>query len=173
VRSRGRIGKVIGARSNFAGDDPDILRPRASRSGSSSASRRLDWTGMGATAGMEDALIKHQGFCGRCIDVVFILSSLMSTCELDRFVIQTPYIKVRAEVLLGAGLGHTAKIDGRSTGPGWTSEGTLFLRLPGRSPPRPPLTLTVSLSLSLSPLRPLHPALYLFGGAPASLRDSL
>lgn len=33
-------------------------------------------------------------FCRRCIDVVFILSSLMSTCELDRFVIQTPYIKV-------------------------------------------------------------------------------
>lgn len=32
-------------------------------------------------------------FCRRCIDVVFILSSLMSTCELDRFVIQT-YIKV-------------------------------------------------------------------------------
>lgn len=47
-------------------------------------------------AGMEAALIKHQGFCRRCIDVVFILSSLMSTCELDRFVIQAPYIKVRA-----------------------------------------------------------------------------
>lgn len=55
----------------------------------------------GAAAGMVDALIKHQGFCRRCIDVVFILSSLMSTCELDRFVIQVPYIKVRAEVLLG------------------------------------------------------------------------
>lgn len=33
-------------------------------------------------------------FRRRCIDVVFILSSLMSTCELDRFVIQTSYIKV-------------------------------------------------------------------------------
>lgn len=33
-------------------------------------------------------------FCRVCIDVVFILSSLMSTCELDRFVIQSTYIKV-------------------------------------------------------------------------------
>lgn len=63
-----------------------------------------------AAAGMEDALIKHQGFCRRCIDVVFILSSLMSTCELDRFVIQVPYIKVRAEVLLG----HCGPLRGRA-----------------------------------------------------------
>ena len=47
--------------------------------------------------GMErdgDRINKTLRFCRRYIDVVFILSSLMSTCELDRFVIQTSYIKV-------------------------------------------------------------------------------
>lgn len=48
-------------------------------------------TGMGRDGGRINKTLR---FCRRCIDVVFILSSLMSTCELDRFVIQTPYIKV-------------------------------------------------------------------------------
>lgn len=49
---------------------------------------RWTWDGNGGR------INKTLRFCRRCIDVVFILSSLMSTCELDRFVIQTPYIKV-------------------------------------------------------------------------------
>lgn len=56
-------------------------------------------------------------FCRRCIDVVFILSSLMSTCELDRFVIQTPYIKVlkscSAPFVDRAGIDNS-DIDGRT-----------------------------------------------------------
>ena len=54
------------------------------------------WNGMDSAEWDEDGgrINKTLRFCRRCIDVVFILSSLMSTCELDRFVIQTPYIKV-------------------------------------------------------------------------------
>lgn len=52
-------------------------------------------------------------FCRRCIDVVFILSSLMSTCELDRFVIQTPYIKVLKSC--SAPFVDSARIDDNST----------------------------------------------------------
>lgn len=54
------------------------------------------WSGMDSAEWDEDGgrINKTLRFCRRCIDVVFILSSLMSTCELDRFVIQTPYIKV-------------------------------------------------------------------------------
>lgn len=69
-------------------------------------------------------------FCRRCIDVVFILSSLMSTCELDRFVIQTPYIKVlkscSAPFVDRAGIDDDdSDIDGRTYGQtdrtdGWT-----------------------------------------------------
>lgn len=61
-------------------------------------------------------------FCRRCIDVVFILSSLMSTCELDRFVIQTPYIKVlkscSAPFVDGAGIDNSdiGRTDGRTDG---------------------------------------------------------
>lgn len=49
---------------------------------------------LGTRGGNGGRINKTLRFCRRCIDVVFILSSLMSTCELDRFVIQTPYIKV-------------------------------------------------------------------------------
>lgn len=64
----------------------------------SSVTARLtgEWNGTDSAGRDEDGgrINKTLRFCRRCIDVVFILSSLMSTCELDRFVIQTPYIKV-------------------------------------------------------------------------------
>lgn len=64
-------------------------------------------------------------FCRRCIDVVFILSSLMSTCELDRFVIQTPYVKVLKSCsppfVDRAGIDNS-DIDGRTNKPNGTNE---------------------------------------------------
>lgn len=69
---------------------------------------------------------------------MFILSSLMSTCELDRFVIQTPYIKVvkscSAPRGQGGGGGRT-----RNNVP-FRSNETLFVgRLSDRGPLPPPL----------------------------------
>lgn len=67
--------------------------------------------------GNGDRINKTLRFCRRCIDVVFILSSLMSTCELDRFVIQTPYVKVlkscSAPFVDRAGIDNS-DIDGRT-----------------------------------------------------------
>lgn len=74
-------------------------------------------TGRGENGGRINKTLR---FCRRCIDVVFILSSLMSTCELDRFVIQTPYIKVlkscSAPFVDRAGIDDDSDIDGRTYG---------------------------------------------------------
>lgn len=80
-------------------------------------------------------------FCRRCIDVVFILSSLMSTCELDRFVIQTPYIKVVKSC--------SAPFVDRGRGHGRTNGRTNATRTDGRTDGRalPPSSLTLSLFL--------------------------
>lgn len=56
-------------------------------------SQRMNWQTQETTEDGGHINKTSSRFC-RCIDVVFILSSLMSTCELDRFVIQTPYRKV-------------------------------------------------------------------------------
>lgn len=85
---------------------------------------RLTGDGMKRTWWIRDGnggrINKTLRFCRRCIDVVFILSSLMSTCELDRFVIQTPYIKVLKSCSVPfvdrAGIDGDSDIDGH----GWT-----------------------------------------------------
>jgi len=84
-------------------------------------SRLLTGDGMKRTWWIRDENGSHINktlrFCRRCIDVVFILSSLMSTCELDRFVIQTPYVKVlkscSAPFVDRAGIDNS-DIDGRT-----------------------------------------------------------
>ncbi|KMQ93715.1 hypothetical protein RF55_6166 [Lasius niger] len=93
----------------------------------------MEWNVLGGYAvenGNGGRINKTLRFCRRCIDVVFILSSLMSTCELDRFVIQTPYIKVlkscSAPFVDRAGIDDDdSDIDGRTYGQtdrtdGWT-----------------------------------------------------
>ena len=106
------------------------------------------WSGMDSAEWDEDGgrINKTLRFCRRCIDVVFILSSLMSTCELDRFVIQTPYIKVVKScsapfVDRGRGHGRTngggtnaTRTDGRTDG-----RGTLPLFLVPASPVTQPI----------------------------------
>ena len=106
------------------------------------------WSGMDSAEWDEDGgrINKTLRFCRRCIDVVFILSSLMSTCELDRFVIQTPYIKVVKScsapfVDRGRGHGRTngggtnaTRTDGRTD-----ERGTLPLFLVPASPVTQPI----------------------------------
>lgn len=81
---------------------------------------RARWIRDGGRGRDGDRINKTLRFCRRCIDVVFILSSLMSTCELDRFVIQTPYIKVlkscSAPFVDRAGIDDDSGIDGRTYG---------------------------------------------------------
>lgn len=82
-------------------------------------------TGMGRDGGRINKTLR---FCRRCIDVVLILSSLMSTCELDRFVIQTPYIKVVKSCSapfvdrLRRQAGRDGRMDGRRRTNGRTKE---------------------------------------------------